>query len=118
MRIYPDKFRSETLSDGTHQKECGLQIDRTSRMILFPLTAPLKSPALARIALSLILVCLFAGPSHAYSVLTHEAIIDSAWDTLIKPQLIRRYAGRLEESACLCLRRLNHPGYGLLPIRK
>ena len=28
---------------------------------------------------------------HAYSVLTHEAIIDTAWDTGIKPLLLRRY---------------------------
>jgi hypothetical protein len=32
-----------------------------------------------------------AGTSHAYSVLTHEAIIDSAWDALIKPQLVKRF---------------------------
>src|SRR5436305_2758998 len=29
--------------------------------------------------------------SRAYSVLTHEAIIDSAWDTNIKPLLLQRY---------------------------
>src|SRR5437879_4674945 len=28
---------------------------------------------------------------HAYSVLTHEAIIDSAWDGGIKPLLLKRY---------------------------
>ncbi len=28
---------------------------------------------------------------HAYSVLTHEAIIDTAWDTGIKPLLLKRY---------------------------
>jgi Zinc dependent phospholipase C len=30
-------------------------------------------------------------PLHAYSVLTHEAIIDSAWDRNIKPLLLKRF---------------------------
>ena len=30
-------------------------------------------------------------PLHAYSVLTHEAIIDSAWDANIKPLLLKRF---------------------------
>jgi hypothetical protein len=35
---------------------------------------------------------LFPAPAaHAYSVLTHEAIIDSAWDSAIKPLLIKRF---------------------------
>src|SRR5512132_1394488 len=29
--------------------------------------------------------------AHAYSVLTHEAIIDSTWDTAIKPLLLKRF---------------------------
>src|SRR5579859_4191996 len=40
-------------------------------------------------ALSLVI----SWPAHcaAYSVLSHEAIIDSAWDTSIKPVLLRRF---------------------------
>ncbi|MCU1232439.1 MAG: hypothetical protein JWP63_406 [Candidatus Solibacter sp.] len=35
---------------------------------------------------------LFAVPAlHAYSVLTHEAIIDTAWDTGIRPVLLKKY---------------------------
>src|SRR5882724_4071513 len=30
-------------------------------------------------------------PSHAYSVLTHEAIIDSAWKDVIQPALLKRF---------------------------
>jgi hypothetical protein len=30
-------------------------------------------------------------PAHAYSVLAHEAIIDTAWDSSIRPLLIRRF---------------------------
>ncbi len=32
-------------------------------------------------------------PLHGYSVLTHEAIIDSAWDQNIKPLLLKRFPG-------------------------
>ena len=42
---------------------------------------------LARLA-ALLLV---ASGLHAYSVLTHEAIIDSAWDHEIRPLLLQRY---------------------------
>jgi hypothetical protein len=34
-----------------------------------------------------------ASPLQAYSVLTHEAIIDSAWDANIKPLLLKRFPG-------------------------
>ena len=38
------------------------------------------------------LLLLFAAPAaYAYSVLTHEAIIDSTWDSAIKPLLLKRY---------------------------
>ena len=39
----------------------------------------------------LLLLLLTAHKAPAYSVLTHEAIIDSAWDTDIKPRLQKRY---------------------------
>src|ERR1035441_6604008 len=38
------------------------------------------------------LLLLFAAPSaYSYSVLTHEAIIDSTWDSAIKPLLLKRF---------------------------
>ena len=41
---------------------------------------------------ALVFALLACTPSlRAYSVLTHEAIIDSAWDGSIKPQLLRRF---------------------------
>jgi hypothetical protein len=44
-----------------------------------------------RVSLRILAVLLGALPTaHAYSVLTHEAIIDSAWDT-IRPMLLARY---------------------------
>ena len=45
-----------------------------------------------RAALALLLVFAFGAPcSSAYSVLTHEQIIDLAWDTAIRPVLLSRY---------------------------
>ncbi len=45
--------------------------------------------------MSRVLTCAFALaaalPLHAYSVLTHEAIIDSAWEANIKPLLLKRF---------------------------
>ncbi len=41
--------------------------------------------------LCLVLLAPFAPRLDAYSVLTHEAIIDSAWDAEIKPLLLRRF---------------------------
>jgi zinc dependent phospholipase C len=41
--------------------------------------------------LALALVCPMAEVAHAYSVLTHQAIIDSAWNESIKPILSRRF---------------------------
>jgi hypothetical protein len=45
------------------------------------------SPLIARVAAFL----LFATGLQAYGVLTHEAIIDTAWDRDIKPLLLQRY---------------------------
>jgi hypothetical protein len=44
-----------------------------------------------------LLLLLFAQSASSYSVLTHEAIIDSAWDTGIKPLLLKRFPGSSED---------------------
>lgn len=36
-------------------------------------------------------------PAHAYSVLTHEALIDTLWDTTIKPVLLKRFPASTPE---------------------
>jgi hypothetical protein len=43
--------------------------------------------------------CLFVfpAPTHAYSVLTHEAIVDSLWAASIQPALTKRYPGATPE---------------------
>jgi hypothetical protein len=58
----------------------------------------LRIPKIDRaISLLRVMVCwavlagLAAPPSHAYAVLAHEAIIDAAWDTNIKPLLLARF---------------------------
>jgi len=38
-----------------------------------------------------------APPARAYAVLTHEAIVDSAWDDAIKPTLLKRFPGATGE---------------------
>ena len=44
-----------------------------------------------RATVRLAALLLLTSALHAYSVLTHEAIIDTAWDTGIKPLLLKRY---------------------------
>ena len=46
---------------------------------------------LRTIALIAILLCVTPGTSHGYAVLTHEAIIDSAWTDVIQPALLKRF---------------------------
>ncbi len=45
------------------------------------------------------LICALVSPSttRAYAVLAHEAIIDAAWETHIKPLLLARFPGSTEE---------------------
>jgi len=51
-----------------------------------------RRPRKPRRAAALGLLLLFAVPAaNAYSVLTHEAIIDSTWDSGIKPLLLKRF---------------------------
>ncbi len=51
-----------------------------------------------------IVVCLIAvllvlpAPVHAYAVLSHEAIIDAAWETHIKPLLMKKFPQATEEN--------------------
>ena len=50
-----------------------------------------------------IVACLFTvllawpAPAHAYAVLSHEAIIDAAWETHIKPLLLKKFPQATEE---------------------
>jgi hypothetical protein len=48
-------------------------------------------------ALVFLLLCTASGTCHAYSVLTHEAIIDALWEPSIKPLLRKNFPGATEE---------------------
>lgn len=50
-----------------------------------------RSKCAAQVILALVLIGLIADRTPGYSVLTHEAIIDSTWDKTIKPLLLKRF---------------------------
>ena len=58
--------------------------------------------------ITLQLTCLLAPPASAYSVLTHEAIVNSVWDTTFKPLLLKRFPNATEDE----LRKAHANAYG------
>src|SRR5271169_6915635 len=51
-----------------------------------------------RLRACLVLVLLISAPvSYGYSVLTHEAIVDSLWDTSIQQMLLKRFPAATPE---------------------
>src|ERR1043166_5567792 len=50
-----------------------------------------------RVAALLLVVMMCSGGSYAYSVLTHEQIVDLAWTDQIRPLLLKRYPGLTED---------------------
>ena len=50
-----------------------------------------------RLAATIFIVLSVTHLSLGYSVLTHEAIIDAAWDDSIKPILLKRFPGATAE---------------------
>jgi hypothetical protein len=50
-----------------------------------------------RVAALFLVVLMFSGGSSAYSVLTHEEIVDLLWADEIRPLLLKRYPGLTEE---------------------
>jgi len=51
----------------------------------------------AILAWLLVFALVWPAQSRAYAVLSHEAIIDAAWETHIKPLLLKRFPGATEE---------------------
>ena len=74
------------------------------------------------IIMMLLLSLSWSSKTAAYAVLAHEAIIDSVWDTNIRPLLMKRFpdvtASRNQGSARVRIRRSDYPGHGLLPARE
>jgi hypothetical protein len=54
-------------------------------------------PRLARTAALVLAVLLSSGTTFAYSVLTHEEIVDLAWTSEIRPLLVERFPGITED---------------------
>lgn len=50
-----------------------------------------------RILIILLLLMMQCGPSHAYSVLTHEEIIDLLWNDHLRPMILARYPGLTDD---------------------
>src|SRR5258706_255084 len=50
-----------------------------------------------RHAIILLVLILLGNPCSAYSVLTHEAVIDAAWESHIRPLLLKRFPNATPE---------------------
>src|SRR6476660_2522955 len=50
-----------------------------------------------RISLAFVLLAAWNPSARAYSVLTHEAVVDAAWDRFIQPLLLQRFPGATPE---------------------
>ncbi|HEY2461602.1 MAG TPA: zinc dependent phospholipase C family protein [Candidatus Acidoferrum sp.] len=83
-----DKLLSTGVHVGVSQRVTSREKSRRSTALLNPLFATLLAVAL---------FTLFPARCAAYSVLAHEAIIDAAWDTNIKPLLLKRFPNATRE---------------------
>jgi hypothetical protein len=57
----------------------------------------LKGPLLVRSFCVFLLLVMACGNSHAYSVLTHEEIIDLLWNDHLRPMILARYPGLTDD---------------------
>src|SRR6202162_1618733 len=62
-----------------------------------PATAALWRLRAQRIVTLLLVVVMCGGPSFAYSVLTHEEVVDLLWSDEIRPLVLKRYPGLTED---------------------
>ncbi len=60
-------------------------------------TPALWRPLAQRIVTLLLVVVMCGGPSFAYSVLTHEEVVDLLWSDEIRPLLLKRYPGLTDD---------------------
>jgi hypothetical protein len=83
----------------SHKYLCGYGESRRLKPVLRAARANTQITFVLRAILVGILVCALVSPSttRAYAVLAHEAIIDAAWETHIKPLLLARFPGSTEE---------------------
>src|SRR6266852_4737306 len=75
-----------------------------------------------RAAALLLVVLMCSGGLYAYSVLTHEQIVDLAWTDQIRSLLLKRYPNlsedQIREAHAHAYGGARHPGSRLLPIRQ
>ena len=75
-------------------------------------------------ALLLFSISVSTSTSSGYSVLTHEAIVDTLWEPSIQKLLLARFPAATPEELAefseglLCLWRLHFAGYGVLPLQQ
>ena len=76
----------------------------------------------ARVAALLLVVLMCSGGLSAYSVLTHEEIVDLLWTDKIQPLLLARYPGlsedQIREAHAYAYGGRRDPGSWLLPVRQ
>src|SRR5712671_3913364 len=60
-------------------------------------TAALWRPLAQNLVTLLLVAVICGGPSFAYSVLTHEEVVDLLWSDEIRPLLLKRYPGLTED---------------------
>src|SRR3979411_496043 len=70
----------------------------SSAMHLSPLLCALLAKRMVTLLLIMVIVIVMCGPpSFAYSVLTHEEVVDLLWADEIRPLLLKRYPGLSED---------------------
>ena len=73
-------------------------VERNRRFALLTGLLRLVAHCVGVVVVCVIVVLLaMPAPVHAYAVLSHEAIIDAAWETHIKPLLLKRFPQATEE---------------------
>jgi len=60
-------------------------------------TAAVWRPLAQNLVTLLLVAVICGGPSFAYSVLTHEEVVDLLWSDEIRPLLLKRYPGLTED---------------------
>ena len=74
-----------------------LQIQSRAALLVPAANTRSRSLLCIRALVFLLVFLMFSGSSHAYSVLTHEEIVDLVWTSQLRPLLLQRYPGLSED---------------------
>src|ERR1019366_4638680 len=83
-----DCLIAPTERSGDRNHENMRKLRRILAQAIFPKGSMLAVSNIAHLVLSVLLAAI---PSYGYTVLTHEAIIDSVWDASIQKLLLKRF---------------------------